>query len=179
MSEIEKKFYVLRAVNGKENKVKEYLEAEIRNNNLQDYITQIIIPTEKVVQNRNGKKVHKERAFLPGYIIIEAALVGEVMHFLKNINFVVGFLGGNTPVPLRPSEVSRILGKVDELQEQPEEFDVDFLVGETVKINFGPFTGFHGEIEEIYPDKKKLKVMVKIFGRKSPLELGYLQVEKE
>ena len=179
MSEIEKKFYVLRAVNGKENKVKEYLEAEIRNNNLQEYITQIIIPTEKVVQNRNGKKVHKERAFLPGYIIIEAALVGEVMHFLKSINFVVGFLGGNSPVPLRPAEVSRILGKVDELQEQPEEFDVDFLVGETVKINFGPFTGFHGEIEEIYPDKKKLKVMVKIFGRKSPLELGYLQVEKE
>ena len=179
MSEIEKKFYVLRAVNGKENKVKEYLEAEIKNNNLQEYITQIIIPTEKVVQNRNGKKVHKERAFLPGYIIIEAALVGEVMHFLKNINFVVGFLGGNSPVPLRPAEVSRILGKADELQEQPEEFDMDFMVGETVKINFGPFTGFHGEIEEIYPDKKKLKVMVKIFGRKSPLELGYLQVEKE
>jgi transcriptional antiterminator NusG len=146
---------------------------------LQDYITQIIIPTEKIVQNRNGKKVHKERAFLPGYIIIEAILVGEVMHFLKNINYIIGFLGGNDPVPLRPAEVSRLLGKADELQEQPEEFDVDYVIGETVKINFGPFTGFHGEIEEIYPDKKKLKVMVKIFGRKSPLELGYLQVEKE
>ncbi|GHS96058.1 transcription termination/antitermination protein NusG [Bacteroidia bacterium] len=179
MADIEKKFYVLRAVNGKENKVKEYLEAEIKNNNLQDYITQIIIPTEKIVQNRNGKKVHKERAFLPGYIIIEAILVGEVMHFLKNINYIIGFLGGNDPVPLRPAEVSRLLGKADELQEQPEEFDIDYVIGETVKINFGPFTGFHGEIEEIYPDKKKLKVMVKIFGRKSPLELGYLQVEKE
>lgn len=179
MSEIEKKFYVLRAVNGKENKVKEYLEAEIKNNGLEEYISQIIIPTEKVIQNRNGKKVHKERAFLPGYIIIEASLVGEVMHFLKNVNFVIGFLGGNNPVPLRPTEVSRILGKADELQVQPEEFDIDYTVGETVKINFGPFTGFHGEIEEIYPDKKKLKVMVKIFGRKSPLELGYLQVEKE
>ncbi|MCC8146316.1 MAG: transcription termination/antitermination protein NusG [Bacteroidales bacterium] len=179
MSEIEKKFYVLRAVNGKENKVKEYLEAEIKNNGLEEYISQIIIPTEKIIQNRNGKKVHKERAFLPGYIIIEAALVGEVMHFLKNVNFVIGFLGGNNPVPLRPAEVSRILGKADELQVQPEEFDIDYIVGETIKINFGPFTGFHGEIEEIYPDKKKLKVMVKIFGRKSPLELGYLQVEKE
>lgn len=179
MSEIEKKFYVLRAVNGKENKVKEYLAAEIKNNNLQDYITQIIIPTEKIVQNRNGKKVHKERAFLPGYIIIEAILVGEVVHFLKNINYIIGFLGGDVPVPLRPAEVSRLLGKADELQEQPEEFDIDYVIGETVKINFGPFTGFHGEIEEIYPDKKKLKVMVKIFGRKSPLELGYLQVEKE
>jgi transcriptional antiterminator NusG len=179
MSEIEKKFYVLRAVNGKENKVKEYLESEIKNNNLQDYISQVIIPTEKIIQNRNGKKIHKERAFLPGYIIIEAALVGEVMHFLKNVNFVIGFLGGNQPVPLRPAEISRILGKADELQEQPEEFDIDYVIGETVKINYGPFTGFHGEIEEIYPDKKKLKIMVKIFGRKSPLELGYLQVEKE
>ena len=179
MSEIEKKYYVLRAVNGKENKVKEYLEAEIKNHNLQEYITQVIIPTEKIVQNRNGKKVHKERAFLPGYIIIEAALVGEVMHFLKSLNYVIGFLGGDRPAPLRPAEVSRILGKADELQEQAEEFEVDYLVGETVKINFGPFTGFHGEIEEIYPDKKKLKVMVKIFGRKSPLELGFLQVEKE
>lgn len=179
MSEIEKKFYVLRAVNGKENKVKEYLEAEIKNNGLQEYISQIIIPTEKIIQNRNGKKVHKERAFLPGYIIIEAVLVGEVMHFLKNVNFVIGFLGGNNPVPLRPAEVSRILGKADELQIQPEEYDIDYIVGETVKINYGPFTGFHGEIEEVYPDKKKLKIMVKIFGRKSPLELGYLQVEKE
>ncbi|MDH8702065.1 transcriptional antiterminator NusG [Dysgonomonadaceae bacterium PH5-43] len=179
MSEIEKKFYVLRAVNGKENKVKEYLEAEIKNNGLQDYISQVIIPTEKVIQSRNGKKVTKERAFLPGYIIIEAALVGEVVHFLKNINYVIGFLGGNTPVPLRPTEVSRILGKADELQAQPEEFDIDYTIGDIVKINFGPFTGFHGEIEEVYSDKKKLKVMVKIFGRKTPLELGFLQVEKE
>jgi transcriptional antiterminator NusG len=179
MSEIEKKYYVLRAVNGKENKIKEYLEAEIRNNHLEEYITQVIIPTEKIIQNKNGKKVSKERAFLPGYIIIEAILVGEVVHFLKNINYIIGFLGGNEPVPLRPSEVSRILGKADELQEQPEEFEIDYTIGETVKINYGPFTGFHGEIEEIYPDKKKLKVMVKIFGRKSPLELGFLQVEKE
>jgi len=179
MSELGKKYYVLRAVNGKENKVKEYLEAEIRNNNLQEYITQVIIPTEKIIQNRNGKKVLKERAFLPGYIIIEAILVGEVVHFLKNINYIIGFLGGTEPVPLRPAEVSRILGQADELQEQAEEFEIDYVIGETVKINHGPFTGFHGEIEEIYPDKKKLKVMVKIFGRKSPLELGYLQVEKE
>ncbi|KAA6301995.1 MAG: hypothetical protein EZS26_001811 [Candidatus Ordinivivax streblomastigis] len=179
MSETVKKFYVLRAVNGKENKVKEYLEAEIKNNHFEDYITQIVIPTEKVVQNRNGKKVIKERAYLPGYIIIEANLVGEVIHFLKNINFVIGFLGGDKPVPLRPTEVSRLLGQADELQERPEEFGIDYMIGETVKINHGPFIGFHGEIEEIDFDKKKLKVMVKIFGRKSPLELGYLQVEKE
>jgi transcriptional antiterminator NusG len=179
MSEIEKKFYVLRAVNGKENKVKEYLEAEIKNNHLEEYISQVVIPTEKVIQQRNGKRVIKEKAYLPGYIIIEAILVGEVVHFLKNVNYVIGFLGGTKPVPLRASEVKRILGTVDALQEQAEEFDVQYLVGETVKVTFGPFAGFHGEIEEIDSDKKKLKVMVKIFGRKTPLELGYMQVEKE
>src|SRR5215510_443116 len=100
MAEIEKKFYVLRAVSGKENKIKEYLEAEIRNSDLKNYIFQVLIPTEKVFQQRNGKKVLKERAYLPGYIIVEAILVGEVVHFLKNVNFVIGFLGGNTPVPL-------------------------------------------------------------------------------
>jgi transcriptional antiterminator NusG len=178
MSEIDKKFYVLRAVNGKENKVKEYLEAEIKNNHLDDYISQVIIPTEKVIQQRNGKRVLKEKAYLPGYIIIEAVLVGEVVHFLKNVNYVIGFLGGNQPVPLRSSEVKRILGRVDALQEQVEEFDIQYIVGETIKVTFGPFAGFHGEIEEIDSDKKKLKVMVKIFGRKTPLELGYMQVEK-
>ncbi|MDR0506707.1 MAG: transcription termination/antitermination protein NusG [Dysgonamonadaceae bacterium] len=179
MSGVEKKFYVLRAVNGKENKVKEYLEAEIKNNHFEEYISQVLIPTEKVVQQRNGKRVIKEKAYLPGYIIIEAVLVGEVVHFLKNVNFVIGFLGGDAPVPLRLSEVKRILGTVDTLQEQAEEFDVQYMVGEMVKVTFGPFTGFHGEIEEIDSDKKKLKVMVKIFGRKTPLELGYMQVEKE
>jgi len=179
MSEIEKKFYVLRAVSGKENKVREYLEAEIKNSDLKNYISQVLIPTEKVFQQRQGKKVLKERAYLPGYVIIEAALVGEVVHFLKNVNYVIGFLGGNKPVPLRTSEVNRILGKVDELQEQLVEFDVQYIVGETVKVTFGPFNGFHGEIKEIIPEKKKLIVLVKIFGRGTPLELGYLQVEKE
>ena len=179
MSEIEKKFYVLRSVSGKENKVKEFIEAEIKNGDLKDYISQVVIPTEKVVTVRNGKRVVKERAYLPGYVIIEAALVGEVMHFLKNLNYVVGFLGEGKPVPLRPSEVNRILGTVDELQDQPEELDIEFYVGETVKVTHGPFSGFMGVIEEINAEKKKLKVMVKIFGRKTPLELGYLQVEKE
>jgi transcriptional antiterminator NusG len=179
MPELEKKYYVLRSVAGKENKLKDYLEAEIASSNLQEYIAQVIIPTEKIVQNRHGKKVHRERAFLPGYVIIEAVLVGEVLHFLKNVEYIIGFLGGNNPIPLRQSEVSRILGQADELQGQSEEYEIDFIIGDTVKINHGPFTGFHGEIEEIYHEKKKLKVMVKIFGRKSPLELGYLQVEKE
>jgi transcriptional antiterminator NusG len=180
MTEIEKKWYVLRAVSGKENKVKEYLESEIKKTDLGKYISQVLIPTEKTYSVRNGKKVMKERAYLPGYILIEAALVGEVIHELRNINYVAGFLPDTkNPQPLRESEVKRILGTVDELEEQSEELDIEYFVGENVKVNYGPFSGFSGIIEEVNTEKKKLKVMVKIFGRKTPLELGYMQVEKE
>jgi transcription termination/antitermination protein NusG len=180
MYDIQKKFYVLRAVSGKENKVKEYLEAELKNTDLNEYVGQILIPTEKTFIVRNGKKVIKERVYLPGYVLVEAALVGEVAHRLRNIPNVIGFLGGSdNPVPLRPSEVNRILGTVDELQEQQDEVDIQFCVGENVKITSGPFSGFTGVIEEVNAEKKKLKVMVKVFGRKTPLELSYMQVEKE
>ena len=180
MSDIQKKFYVLRDISGKENKVREYLEAELKNTDLGEYVSQVLIPTEKTFTVRNGKKVMKERAYLPGYVLVEAALVGEVAHRLRNIPNVIGFLGGSdNPVPLRPSEVNRILGTVDEFQEQQEEMDIQFYVGEHVKVTFGPFSGFSGLIEEVNTEKKKLKVMVKIFGRKTPLELGYMQVEKE
>jgi transcription termination/antitermination factor NusG len=180
MSDVQKKFYVLRAISGKENKVREYLEAEIKNTDLGEYVSQVLIPTEKTFTVRNGKKIMKERAYLPGYVLVEAALVGEVAHQLRNIPNVIGFLGGfENPVPLRPAEVNRILGTVDELQEQQEGMDLQYYVGENVKVTFGPFKGFSGIIEEVNTDKKKLKVMVKIFGRKTPLELGYMQVEKE
>ncbi|MCX6309661.1 MAG: transcription termination/antitermination protein NusG [Bacteroidia bacterium] len=180
MSDFEKKWYVLRAVSGKENKVREYLEAEIKNSSLSEYVSQVLIPTEKVYQMRNGKKVLKERSYLPGYVLIEAALVGEVAHVLRNTPNVIGFLGGtDNPQSLRESEVNRILGKVDELQETGEDFSIPFYVGESVKVNHGPFSGFSAVIEEVNNEKKKLKVMVKIFGRKTPLELGFMQVEKE
>lgn len=180
MSDVQKKFYVLRAISGKENKAKEYLEAEIKNTNLGEYVSQVLIPTEKTIITRNGKKVVKERAYLPGYVLVEAALVGEVAYRLRNIPNIIGFLGGSdNPVPLRPSEVSRILGTVDNMQEQTDDLDLQFMVGESVKITFGPFNGFSGIIEEVHAEKHKLKVMVKVFGRKTPLELGYMQVEKE
>lgn len=179
MSEIEKKWYVLRAISGKETKVKEYLESDIHNSNLGEFISQVLIPTEKVYTNRNGKKVVKERNYLPGYVLVEAALVGEVPHHLSNTPNVIGFLGGAKPVPLRQSEVNRILGKVDELQDSGEEMVIPFVLGETVKVSYGPFSGFSGVIEEVNNDKKKLKVMVKIFGRGTPLELSFMQVEKE
>ncbi len=182
MSEIKKLWYVVRAISGKEKKVKEYLELEISRMKLDDYIGQVLIPTEKVFQMKNGKKVSKEKAYLPGYVLVEAALVGEVSHVIKGIPNVIGFLGaekGGEPVPMRLSEVNRILGKVDELLETEEEMKIPFIVGESVKVIDGPFNNFSGTIEEINEEKKKLKVMVKIFGRKNLLELSYLQVEKE
>lgn len=180
MSENIKKWYVVRAISGKENKVKEYLESEIKRLNLEDFISQVLIPKEKVYQIRKGKKISKERNYFPGYVLIEASLVGEIPHIIKNIPNVLGFLGTKgEPDPLRQSEVNRILGKVDELAEQGEEVNIPFIVGESVKVIDGPFNSFSGIIEEINEEKKKLKVMVKIFGRKTPLELNFMQVEKE
>jgi transcriptional antiterminator NusG len=180
MGEQVKKWYVVRAVSGKEKKVKEYIENEINRLGLQDFVSQVLIPTEKVYQVRKGKKISKERNYFPGYVLIEAALVGEITHIIRNIPNVLGFLGtGNEPSPMRASEVKRILGKVDELAEQGEGVNIPFIIGETVKVIDGPFNSFSGVIEEINEEKKKLKVMVKIFGRKTPLELNFMQVEKE
>lgn len=182
MSDNSKKWYVVRAVSGKEKKVRDYIEMEMNRMGFKDHVSKVLIPTEKIYQIRNGKKVSKERSFFPGYILIEAALTGEITHTIKNITNVIGFLGaekGGDPVPLRQAEVNRILGKVDELTESSEELVIPYIVGETVKVIDGPFNNFTGVIEEINEEKKKLKVMVKIFGRKTPLELNYMQVEKE
>lgn len=175
-----KKWYVVRAISGKEKKVKEYLESEILHLKLEDYISQVLIPTEKVYQIRKGKKVSKERNYFPGYVLIEAELSGEIPHIIKNVPNVLGFLGAHGEAePIRDSEVKRILGKVDELAELGEEVNIPYIIGETVTVIDGPFNSFSGVIEEINEEKKKLKVMVKIFGRKTPLELGFMQVEKE
>jgi len=182
MGEIDKKWYVVRAISGKEMKVKEFIESEVAAFNLQNQVAQVLIPKEKVYQIRNGKKISKERNFFPGYIMIEANLAGEVIHVIKGITGVIGFLGeerGGDPVPLRPSEVKRILGTVDELSESSEEITIPFFVGESVKVIDGPFNSFSGVIEEVDNEKKKLMVTVKIFNRKTPVELSFLQVEKE
>jgi len=182
MGDIKKRWYVVRAVSGKEKKVKEYLDLEISRLKLEDFVEQVLIPTEKVFQIRNGKKIMKEKSYLPGYVLIEAALVGEVSNVIKSIPNVIGFLGtekGGEPVPMRMSEVNRILGKVDELSETEEEMKIPFVLGESVKVIDGPFNNFSGVIDDINEEKKKLKVMVKIFGRKNLLELSYMQVAKE
>ena len=181
MSESRKKWYVVRAISGQENKVKGYIESELEYTNLTDYLGQILVPQEKVFQIRNGKKVSKERNYFPGYIMIEADLTGEMIHTIKSVQGVIGFLGevkGGDPVPLRKAEVNRMLGKMDELSETDEQINIPFIIGETVKVIDGPFNGFNGTIEKINEEKRKLEVMVKIFGRKTPLELSYMQVEK-
>lgn len=181
MEEQLKKWYVVKAVSGSEKKVKQYIENEIKHQNLGDYIAQVLIPTEKIYQIRKGKKISKERNYFPGYILLEGVMVGELIHAIKNVPGVLGFLSaikGGEPLPLRQAEVNRILGKVDELAGTTEEMEVPFITGETVKVVDGPFNSFTGIIEEINEEKKKLKVMVKILGRKTPLELSFMQVEK-
>ena len=176
-----KKWYVIRSVSGKENKIKEYIESEIVRLNLQDFIEQILVPTENVVQIRDGKKITKEKVFIPGYIMVQADLVGEIPHIIKSVNGVIGFLGevkGGDPVPLRQTEVNRLLGKVDELSVKDENVNIPYSIEETIKVIDGPFNGFNGTVEKIFEEKRKLEVMVKIFGRKTPLELSFMQVEK-
>ncbi len=181
--EVQKKWYVLRAISGKEKRVKEYIEIELSKNPLlREYIGRVLIPTEKVVQFRKGKKIVKERNFFPGYVLVEAALVGEVEHFLRNVPNVVSFVGedkGKHPVPLRDSEARRILSRADQLQEDGEKLEQEFEIGESVKVIDGPFNGFVGVVEEVNNERKKLKVVVKIFERRTPIELRFNQVEKE
>ena len=183
MSEIKKQWYVIRAVGGKEAKVKEYIEAEVRHNHLEDYISQVLIPTEKVYTIRNGKKISKEKVSYPGYVLVEAAFVGQIPIMLRNTPNVLGFLGDTKEesrkmiaTPLRPQEVARILGRVDEMSVMEEENEIPFFVGETVKVTDGPFSSFQGTIEAVDNERKKLTVSVKIFGRKTPMELSFTKV---
>ncbi|MAW50268.1 MAG: transcription termination/antitermination factor NusG [Flavobacteriaceae bacterium TMED116] len=175
------KWYVIRAVSGQEAKIKDYIASEIERLGFSKKLEDILVPTEKIVQIRNGKKISKERTYFPGYIMIKADLTGELPHVIKSVTNVIGFLGetkGGDPVPLRPAEVNRMLGKVDELSLSTEQINIPYVVGENIKVIDGPFNGFTGAIEKINEDKRKLEVMVKIFGRKTPLELSYMQVEK-
>lgn len=184
MAETEMKWYVMRAISGKEGKVKEYVEAMIhQGGELSKHVSQILIPTEKVVTVRNGKRVVKEKNRFSGYVFVLTDLVGETQPTLRNVPNVLGFLSDtktNTkPMPLRPIEVNQMLGTIDEIAEIPEDIIIPYEVGESVKVNEGPFSGFDAVIEEVNNEKKKLTVMVKIFGRKTPLELGFMQVEKQ
>ena len=176
-----KKWYVVRAVSGQENKIRDYMDSEINRLGFKDFVEDILVPTQKVVQIRKGKKINKEKVYFPGYIMIKANLTGEIPHIIKALPNVIGFLGetkGGDPIPLRTAEVNRMLGKVDELSTESESVSIPFDIGENIKVIDGPFNGFNGTIEKLNQEKRKLEVMVKIFGRKTPLELSYMQVEK-
>jgi len=188
MSESSKKWYVLRTAGGKEKKAKEYIDSQIAAMGWRNNILQVLIPTEKVYQIKSGRKISKERTILPGYILIETeSMSGEMIHMLRNVPGVSGFIEEErnvdgvrkkVPIPMRQSEVNRILGKIDELAASDEELEFAFHVGESVKVIDGPFNSFTGLIEDVNNEQKKLKVMVKIFGRQTPLELNFTQVEK-
>lgn len=175
-----KKWYVIRAISGKEKKAKEYIESEMVKRGWSEDVPTVLIPTEQIVAIRNGKKVLKERNFFPGYVIIEADLRDEIIPVIQNLPNVLDFLREREgkPIPMRQSEINRILGKMDEHVDGADMMET-FIVGENVKVIDGPFNSFVGVVEEINEDKKKLKVTVKIFGRKTPLELSFSQVEKE
>lgn len=175
------KWYVLKSISGQENKVKAYIENEMKRLGFESYVTQVVIPMEKVIQMRNGKKVPKEKPYYPGYLMVEANLMGEIPHIIKNIPGVISFLSltkGGDPVPMRKAEVNRMLGRMDELSEFAVDIEIPFIVGDSVKVIDGPFNGFNGTVEKIHEDKKKIEVSVMIFGRKTPMELSFMQVEK-
>ena len=189
------RWYCLRAISGKELKVKELIEAEIANGDLGKYVQQVVVPTEKVVTQKDNKKVDKEKVLFSSYVFVRCQVVnqtigdktvkklaGEAQLQLSNLSNVVGFLcGRNSKMPefLPDDQIAAMLGNVDEKAEMEAETELSFMVGETIKVNDGPFKDFDGIVEEVNVEKKKLKVMVKIFGRKTPLELNYDQVTKE
>lgn len=181
--EIRMRWYVLKVISGKEAQVKEYIELDMKNHGYEERVSQVLIPQESFIKvGANNKRIPAKRNLLPGYVLVEAALDGEITHMLRNTPNVLGFLGGtDKPSPVRQVEVNRMLGlgTEDEVENVDTVVNVDFLVGESVKVNDGPFTGFDGTIEEVNADKQKLKVSVKIFGRVTPLELSFTQVSKE
>ena len=182
MAEVkEMHWYALKAISGKEQKVKEYIELDMKNHHLEQYVPQVLIPTKRVEQvQRNDKRVVKEINMLPGYVLVEAQLVGEIAHMLRNTPNVLGFLGGtDKPTPLRQAEINRMLGVDQDNEIVPEVLQTEFIEGESVKVTDGPFSGFNGKIESVNSEKQKLKVAVKIFGRDTTLELNFGQVEKE
>jgi transcription termination/antitermination protein NusG len=183
----ETKWYVLRVVSGKERKVKEYLDKDIVRNGYSDVIKQVFLPMEKVYKVQNGKKVMREKNYFPGYVMLEVLdgrLTDDMIHHISNVSNIMHFLTdgkgskGNI-ISLRKAEVNKMLGKVDEMSDAGGmTMSEPFIIGETIKIIDGAFNDFNGVIEEVNDEKKKLKVIVKIFGRSTPVELSYMQVEK-
>lgn len=181
MAENNFKWYVLKSISGKEQKVKEYIEAACKTAGLDQYVSQVLIPTEKVVSLRNGKRVVKDKVQLPGYVLVECNLCDECYPRLRNVPNVLGFLSNSRdqkPSPVRQAEINRLFGSEEAVVEETV-VEENYMVGEKIKVVDGAFAGFIGNIEEVLQDKKKLKVIVTIFDRQTPLELSFNQVVKE
>ena len=177
----DKRWYSLRVISGKEKRIRERLIADILRSGWSEIVTQVIVPSEKVYKIRNSKKVIMERNILPGYLLVEAVpskFSGEIIQHIANLPDIIHFLGKNNPIPMTSVDANRMLGKVDESQEAGETMIEPFIVGETVKIIDGPFNDFIGDVKDVNEEKKKLKVIVKIFGRGTEVELNFMQVEK-
>lgn len=181
---MEKQWFVLHTLSGQESKVRESIERRIKQEEMQDYIDEVLIPTEKVSEVKQGKKTTTTRKFYPGYVLVhmslydeQKSLVDKTWYFTQQTPGIIGFVGGDRPVPLRAVEVDNILRQIEEKKEKVKP-KVVFEPGETVKITDGPFLNFNGVIEEVDPDRGKLKVSVSIFGRSAPVELEYWQVER-
>lgn len=176
---VNKKWYVVRTYSGHESKVKMFIEEEVSRLKLNDRITNVLIPSEKVFEIKDGKKKSKTRTFFPGYVLVEAILDKETKHLIVNTPSVLGFVGTrNEPTPLQPEEIKKLLGSMEEHREI-EVVDVPFVLGDAVKVIDGPFNNFNGFVQEINKERMKLKVMISIFGRKTPIELDFSQVEVE
>jgi transcription termination/antitermination protein NusG len=179
--EKESRWLVLRVIGGKERKIKEYIDREIKRSGWENLINQVLCPIEKVYKVQNGKKVMREKILFPGYMLIEATngkLTSDMIENIRSINGVIHFLGKEKPESLRKSEVNKMFGNIDDMADDDIQMLEPYIVGETVKIIDGPFNDFNGTIQEIDEDKKKIKAIVKIFGRDTPVELNYMQVQK-
>jgi transcriptional antiterminator NusG len=172
------RWYIVHTYSNFERKVAEEIKRQAKIQDLEDLVVDVVVPTEEVIEVRRGQKKSSERKFLPGYVLLNAKLTDEVYHLVKNVAKVTGFLGqGNKPMPLRQGEVDRILNQAHESAEHPKS-SITFEIGEQVRVADGPFTSFTGVVEEVDEDRSRLKVAVSIFGRATPVELEYGQVEK-
>lgn len=170
------KWYAVQAYSGQESRVVQFIQEMINNGDLEGLVNQVLCPSQEVVTVRNGRKVKSTRKFFPSYVLVEIEMNKESMHFIQSVNGVLGFVGGQNPRPLKEKEVDRILGR-DEVAEEHEVAESPFSVGESVKIMSGPFKGFDGGIEEVSADKGKAKVLVTVFGRSTPVEVDFSQIE--
>ncbi|MFP4416141.1 MAG: transcription termination/antitermination protein NusG [Chitinivibrionales bacterium] len=168
-------WFVVQTYSGQEAKVAQYIQEFIDSGDMEGLIDQVLMPTQDVVQVKNGKKIKTTRKFFPSYVLVNMELNKETMHFIRNINGVSGFVGGNKPQPLRPEEIRRILGQTEKTAQQ-EISEVPFEIGDAVKIKEGPFKDFDGTVDEIHPEKGKVKVMVSVFGRSTPVEVDFMHV---